>query len=120
MPIPWNEVWQVVLAIAVGVTTLSAACSWIVKLFNPYKKLKAEQEESKAAIAKLREEIEQQNDKYMELFRRDLQRFERNNENDAIMFDLLFALLEHARTNNSTGLMDEASEKARAYLIHRK
>lgn len=120
MPIPWKEVWLLLLSVAGGIITLGGAGSWVLKLLNPYKKLKAEQEESKAAIAALRKEIQDQNDRYMELFRRDLQRFERNDEKDAILFDAIFAILEHSRTNNSTGLMDEASKKMQAYLIHRK
>lgn len=116
MPIPWNEVWQVVIAVAAAVVTLTAAGSAIVKLFNPYKQLKKRLEEQQREI----EGVKQQIDRHGDLLRKDLERFERNDERDAIMLDATFALLEHARTNNSTGLMDEASKKMQAFLIHRK
>lgn len=116
MPIPWNEVWQLVITIAAGVVTLSAAGSWVAKLFSPYKKLVKQQDELRQEIAALK----QQNEHYEKLFERDLERFKRNDEKDTIMFDVLFALLEHARTNNSKGLMEAASKKLQAFLIERK
>lgn len=104
-PVPWE--W--LLAIAAGIVSLTAAGSALTRLFSPYRRL----------VERL-EELETKLKEHDRLFKRDLDRFERNDERDAVMMDSIFALLEHARTDNSTGLMEAASKKMQAYLINRK
>lgn len=64
--------------------------------------------------------MEAETKRHAELLAKDLNRFEANDERDRMMMEALFTLVEHARTNNSTGLMEETSKKMQAYLIHRK
>lgn len=109
MPMPWNEIWQVTLAIAAGIVSLTAAGSAVARLFNPYKK-----------IVKRVEECEDVLKRHSDLFRKDLERFERNEETDTLVLEALFTLVEHARTNNSTGLMEATSKKMQAFLINKK
>ena len=92
-----------------GIISVGAASAVVIKLFSPYKRLKAE-------VAELRA-LSEDNKKKLG---NDLQRFESNDERDNLMMDALFTLVEHARTNNSTGLMEATSKKLQAYLIHRR
>ena len=104
-----DTVWQALLFLAAGITALVGAGSAVFKLFNPYKQILAR-------LAALEGRVTAHDDKLA----KDLGRFEVNDARDCMMMDALFALLEHARTNNSTGLMEETSKKMQAYLIHRK
>lgn len=109
MPIPWDALWQAMLVIAGGIVTLAAAGTAIFKMFNPYKR-----------IVKRLDEIEARLTRHDDLFRRDLERFEAGEETDTMMLKALFTLIEHARTNNSTGLMEATSKEMQAFLIGRK
>ena len=104
-----DEMWQALLLLAGGIVALIGAGSAIFKLFNPYKR-----------IIKRLDELEKEAVHHAGLFEKDLRRFEANDERDCVMMDTLFAILEHNRTNNARGWMEEASKKMQAYLVHRK
>ncbi|MDL2318056.1 hypothetical protein LJC74_03045 [Eubacteriales bacterium OttesenSCG-928-A19] len=101
--------FKVLLWACGSLITIGGAAAIIVKLFNPYKKL----------IARI-DDLEKADKRKDDLLAKDLARFEANDERDRMHTEALFAILEHLRTNNSTGLMDETSKKMQAYLIHRK
>lgn len=105
----WEEAWKVALAIAAGIVTLSAAASAVAKLFGPYKKIVVRLDGCESTLKR-----------HGELLKKDLERFERNEETDTLVLEALFTLVEHARTNNSTGLMEATSKKMQAFLIERK
>lgn len=110
MPVNEIEAFSRVLFWAcTGLITLSGAATVIVKMVNPYRKI----------VARINE-LEASDKKHSDILAKDLLRFEANDERDRMMMEALFTLVEHARTNNSTGLMEETSKKMQAYLIHRK
>lgn len=135
-PFPWT--W--ILAICGIITSIGVATSWVMKLFGPFKKMKAEIAQNEKVLEQHNKELEllkslMENDRQMkemlEQHQKDLELHDRllkqDNEhfksNDACMTAILksiYALLEHARTNNSTGLMDAASNELQQFLIERK
>lgn len=100
MPVPFP--WEWLLAVAGAITVFIGAGSAVFKLFSPYKKI----------ISRL--------DRHDRLFENDHQRLRNEEESTIAILEALYALLEHARTDNSTGLMDEASKTLQGFLIRRK
>jgi len=79
------------------------------RFFGPYKKIKEELRQLKSHL-----------EKHDQLLEKDHKRFGVIEEDLIVMMQTDFALLEHARTDNATGMMAEASKNLQAHLVARK
>ena len=104
---------RVVLWVCGAVIAIGGAAGVIIRFLSPYKTLKKEVRELRQMHA---EEIREVKKKLAN----DLSRFEENELRDNLMMETLFTLVEHGRTNNSTGMLKGTSKKLRLYLIHKK
>lgn len=97
-----DTIWQAILVVAGAIVALYGAGSAVAKLFSPYKKIakKVDEHDRRLAAGDAR--------------------FHRDEQTDTAIIKALFALLEHARTNNSTGLIAEASKELQQHLVERK
>ena len=91
------------------IAAVGGAIVTLGRLISPYKELKREVRELRALGEDNKRKLAH-----------DLGRFEENELRDNLMMETLFTLVEHARTNNSTGLMEKTSKKLKVYLIHNK
>ena len=80
----------------------------IIKLLSPFKK-------QNARIA----DLEKYKDKAKDLFEKDNQRIQREEEATSILLTSLFALINHALTGNSQESLKAAREKLQDYLAKR-
>lgn len=104
-----DTIWQAILVVAGAIVALYGAGSAIVKVFGPFKKIVKKQDEHDARL-----------DGHDKRLADGDSRFHRDEQKTAVMMKALFALLEHARTNNSTGLVSEVSKELQQYLIEGK
>ena len=125
-----NQMFVWVVSVCGGITGIAAAIAVIVKFNTFLKKPNHEQdvkiEDLTTRMVKLETKIEEietdfkkQNDQHMELFKRDKERLDAQENSMNMLLRANFALLGHALNGNNVEQMQSAFNDIQEYLFNR-
>lgn len=104
------EVYNMIIAVCISITTVSAAIAVIVKAYQLIKKPEQNQNERIGVLEKKVERFEQ-------LFDNDNKRLAELERGNRVTQQALLALLSHALNGDDVASIKEAKTKLEAYLI---
>lgn len=114
-PIPWNEIWPIVLTLAGGIVTLSAAGSAVFKLFSPYKRFVKRLDGHDQALARDLKRFEE----HEALHKKEQEQREADRADIAVLMKSQLALLSQTRVDDPDGFVRTAIEEIQQHLIDR-
>lgn len=114
-----GELFSIILAICVAITTISAAVGVIVKAIEKARAPEVEQNERLDKIEERLAKLDEINDKFKRYFTNDDNRFKNIEKSNKITQTALLALLKHSLNGNDTEALKQAEKSLEDYLIEK-